>query len=240
MIENYYTSQKTKLMKDFERASSWYRPHLAERYGQKVADVVKNMARSEYESLIPHIPYIGGAKVHMTSDLLESVLQLAYLRVLRADGRTAEESRDIVLQAMKTRLAQYPRLLLRLLGWWAFSKSSIGQLQRQSRESHKREYPDGFVFDVVIGDGKEFDWGLDFKECGICKFYQAQNAAEFLPLVCPLDYVLSDAFGYGLVRTKTLAEGDDSCNPRMKRGRPTGWRLSSELRTSGTENRVSH
>lgn len=225
MIENYYTSQKTKLMKDFERGSSWYRPHLVKRYGQAMAGAMKLMARNEYAALIPRIPYIGGSKVHMTSDLLESVLQLAYLRTLKAHGKTAEESRDIVLQAMKTRLEQYPKFLLKLLGWWSFSKPSIAQLQRQARESHKREYPGGFVFDVVVGDGKEFDWGLDFKECGICKFYQAQNAAEFMPLVCPLDYVLSDAFGYGLVRTKTLAEGDDTCNPRMKRGRPTGWRL---------------
>ena len=225
MNENYYISKKAKLLKGFERANRWFKPHLTERYGQVFFESVRLAARNEYEALIPKIPYIGGSKVHMTSDLMESVLLLAYLRALKAHGKTAEESRDIILRGMETRLAQYPKFLPRILGRVTFSRLYLGNLQRQARESQKREYPDGFVFDVVIGDGIEFDWGLNFSECGIRKFYQAQNASEFLPIVCRIDYVLSDAFGYGLVRTKTLGEGAGSCNPRMKRGRQTEWRL---------------
>lgn len=225
MIQNYYSSRKAKLMKDFTRAGNWFRPHLTERYGQVFADTIIHEARNEYESLIPQIPYIGGSKVHMTSDLLESVVQLAYLKVLKSHGKTADESREILYRGMKTRLAQYPKVLFRLLGWLTFTKWYLRNLQRQARESQKCEYPAGFIFEVVTGDGKEFDWGLNFSECGICKFYRAQNASQLLPIVCPIDYVLSDAFGYGLVRTKTLAEGAEMCNPRMKRGRQTVWRL---------------
>ena len=225
MIENYYTSQKAKLMKDFGRACSWYRPHLINQGGKVFADELIHTARNHYESLIPQIPYIGGSKVHMTTDLLESVTHLAYLRAFIQHGLTDEESRRILYQGMETRLAQYPKLLLKLLGWMSFTKMYLRKFQRQSVESQVREYPGGFVFDVVIGDGEEFDWGLDFTECGIRKFYQAQNASEFLPIVCPIDYLLSDAFGYGLVRTKTLTEGAEICNPRMKRGRQTEWRL---------------
>lgn len=230
MNENYYVAQKPKLIKDFERASNWYNPHLIERYGQDFACRVQVMARNEYESLIPRIPYIGGSKVHMTSDLLESVLHLAYLRTFKEHGLTLEASRDLVFSSLKTRLAQYPKFLLRFMGWLTFSRSYLRKFQSQARESQKREFPGGFVYKVVTGDCNEFDWGLNFTECGIYKFYQSQGAADFLPLICPIDYILSDAFGYGLVRTKTLAEGAEICNPRMKRGRQTEWRFPDEDR----------
>ncbi len=76
---------------------------------------------------------------------------------------------------------------------------------------------------LIYGDGKDFDWGIDFTECAICSFFQAQDAREFLPYLCRLDYVTADAFGLGMIRTKTLAEGADRCNPRLKRGRTTRW-----------------
>ncbi len=227
MNAGYYLSMKEKLLKDFDRTSGWLRSHLIERYGQEFSQAVLQSARIEYELLIPQIPYIGGSKVHMTSDLLESVIVLAFLRAFKLKGMTASESREIIFRGMKTRIAQYPKFLVKMMGRITFTQLYLRNLQRQAEESKKREYPDGFVFDIVLGDGKEFDWGLDFSECGICKFYQAQNAAEFLPMVCPIDYVLSDAFGYGLVRTMTLAEGADRCNPRMKKGRRTEWRFAN-------------
>jgi hypothetical protein len=227
MTETYYTSRKGKLLKDFDKAGGWLRPHLIEKYGEAFANLVREQARAEYEALIPQIPFIGGAKVHMTSDLLESAQHLAYLRVLKAHGKTNEECREIIFRGMRTRIAHYPKFLLKILGWMSFTKPYLKNLQRQASDSQKRQYPGGFVFGVLIGDGEDFDWGLDFAECGIRKFYQAQNASELLPIVCPIDYVLSDAFGYGLVRTQTLAEGAPKCNPRMKRGRQTEWRLPS-------------
>ncbi len=211
-------------MKQFAKASNWYKPNLIGRYGPDEGNIILQEARIEYEKLIPHIPFVGGPQVHMTEDLLESVQVLAYLRVLKMHDKGIEESKDIIYGAVKTRLAQYPRFVLWLGGARTFSRFFVRSLQRQAKESHKRKYPGGFVFDIVIGDGKEFDWGLDFSECGICKFYRSQNASELLPMVCSIDYVLSDALGYGLVRTQTLAEGANTCNPRMKKGRPTEWR----------------
>lgn len=228
MTENYYASHKSQLLKDFDRASSWFKPHLIECEGKTSADILLQQVRNEYELLIPQIPFIGGSKVHMTEDLMESVQVLAYLRVLKAHGKTIDESKETIYGAMKTRLTQYPHLVIQLAGMRAFSRLFLGYLQRQAQESQKRKYPDGFVFEFVRGDHKEFDWGLDIVECGICKFYHAQGASEFLPMVCSIDYVLSDALGYGLVRTQTLAEGADKCNPRLKKGRPTQWRVPSE------------
>ncbi len=225
MNEHYYTSHTAQLLKDFDRTCHWFKPYLAERYGQAFADTVLRAAREDYQRLIPQIPYIGGSKVHMTSNLMESIQLLALLRSLKACGKPPEELRDIVLAGIHTRLSRYPRWLLKLAGWRAFSKPFVRRLWKQGTESQQRLYPAGFVYEVVIGDSRDFDWGLNFTDCGVCKFYQAQHATEFLPLVCLVDYAVSEALGYGLVRTQTLAEGDVCCNPRMKKGRATQWRL---------------
>jgi hypothetical protein len=91
----------------------------------------------------------------------------------------------------------------------------------QAGESQKRRYPGDWVFTFVEGDGQEFDYGLDFTECGICKYYHAQGADELTPYLCLMDGVVSKSFGLGLVRHKTLAEGADICDFRYKAGRET-------------------
>ena len=89
--------------------------------------------------------------------------------------------------------------------------------RRMALESQKREYPGAWVYTVLEGDGKEFDWGIDQVECGICKFFADQDAQEFVPYMCALDFIASDYFGWGLVRTTTLAEGGERCDFRFKR-----------------------
>lgn len=160
----------------------------------------------------------------MTEDLTESVRILAYLIVLKRHGKTLDDCKTILHRSVETRMAKYPRLILKLGEWRAFSKPFGQYLQTQAKASQEREYSAGFVFNYIPVDGNEFNWGLDIFECGICKFYQSQGAAEFLPMVCSTDYVLSDKLGYGLYRTETLAEGAPKCNPRLKKGAATQWR----------------
>jgi len=144
-------------------------------------------------------------------------------RAMQACGNPPSDTAAVLSEGMQIRLTSYPRFLLQLIGKMQFSSLFLKRLQQQAAETHKRTYPNNFVAEVVIGDGTEFGWGIDFTECAIQKFYTAQNALEFLPYVCRLDYLTSAAFGIGLVRTKTLANGDERCNPRLKPGRETKW-----------------
>ena len=223
MSKNYYLSQKKSLMRSFERASKWVMVPLVKRYGEELAQAIVHDARKDYETLIPQIPFIGGKKNRWTADLLESVQILALFRAIQAYGKTRSETAEVLYEGMQIRLASYPRFLLRLIGRVQFSNLFLKRLQHQAAETHKRAYPNNFVAEVVIGDGKEFDWGIDFTECAIQKFYRAQNALQFLPYLCRLDYLTSAAFGIGLARTKTLANGDERCNARLKQGRETQW-----------------
>jgi L-2-amino-thiazoline-4-carboxylic acid hydrolase-like protein len=207
-----------KLLHDFERVSRQIMPILASRYGQVFSENLLRDARQEFEMLIPAIPYIGGSKNRWTSDLIESVQLLAFFRAMKKRGKTPEESGEIVRKGMQARLSQYPRFLLKLIGRLQFSRLFLRQLEKQSLESQKREYPGNFVAHMVYPDDhREFDWGIDFTECAIYSLYKAQDACEFLPYVCRLDEITSEAFGLGMERTSTLSGGADRCNPRLKR-----------------------
>jgi len=88
-------------------------------------------------------------------------------------------------------------------------------------ESQKRKYPESFIMTYVKGNGQDFDYGVDYTECAICKFLSAQNALELAPYMCDTDKIGSEMLGWGLTRTMTLAKGGEKCDFRFKKGGKT-------------------
>ena len=122
------------------------------------------------------------------------------------------------------RLGGYPGILLKVLGWFQFTSIFKNKIKKQAVESQRREFPDNFVAFMIDGDGTGYDWGIDFTECAISKYYDRHDAMPALSHICKLDYLLSEAFGLGMVRIKTIADGHEKCNPRLK------YRRKTELR----------
>jgi hypothetical protein len=125
----------------------------------------------------------------------------------------------------EAQLHSYPSPLRYLVGRWGFTKYNMNKLKKGASASQKRLYPEDWVWSFVEGDGREFDYGIDCTECGAYKFFRAQGADELTPYMCRLGLALSKAFGMGLTRTTTIAEGGEKCDYRFKRGRETiqGW-----------------
>ena len=140
--------------------------------------------------------------------------------MLKSYGKSVEEVGRLSYEITEEALGGYPKFLDKLLAQWRFSRFSLVRAQQRAAESQQRQYPGDWVFTFVEGDGKTFDYGVDYSECGICKFYHAQDADELTPYICLLDYQMSAAMGTGLSRTTTLGEGQRCCDFRYKRGRP--------------------
>lgn len=193
---------------------------LARHFGDDAADALHRATWQEYQSLLPELPDIGGEQNLNSGNLQASAYCLAGYRVLTARGLTAAEVGLINYQAFAT-ASDLPEWLGPMLGRMQHGQTNQARWRAQAAESQKRQYPGDWVFTFVEGDGQAFDYGLDFTECGICKFYHAQGADELAPYLCLMDGVVSDAFDYGLVRLKTLAEGAEVCDFRYKLGRET-------------------
>ena len=101
---------------------------------------------------------------------------------------------------------------------WRSARWLKNELRQAGLVSQKRQYPADWVFALVEGDGN-FDMGVDYQECGICKYYAAQKATELTPYLCLLDFPMSRAQNTGLVRSTTLAHGGARCDFRYKVGR---------------------
>lgn len=228
LVDDYYTSRKPHLLKDFDNMIKRVRKVLASYFGDDLADIIIEEARQEFEALIPELPYIGGKKNPLEENPVGSAYCLALYRVLKNHGKTVEEAGKIVYETGEEYLRSssiFSKLKLRVLSRLMFTKLGKYLIKRWAAESQKRRYPGDWVYTYVEGDGKEFDFGIDYTECGICKFFHAQGADEFMPFMCLLDFPHSKASSSGLVRTMTLAEGAEKCDFRFKRSREVkqGW-----------------
>jgi hypothetical protein len=192
---------------------------IVRRYGSQFADTVAVEARQEYEALIPQLPYLGGARNFDTFLIIAAAMFLAFYKPLTARGRPVEEIGDVVHETVEGFFSSIPRFPARLYGRLLFTRYSMRQARKTARESQQRRHAGDWVFEFVKGEGDAFDWGQDFVECGVCKLFRAQDAVEFAPHMCRLDFVFSEAFGWGLARTTTLAKGDAKCDFRFKRTR---------------------
>jgi len=133
-------------------------------------------------------------------------------------GGSVEDTGEWLRRVIRTESERIPKLLRHLMGRYRFSRMRIWQFERAARRSQPRRYPGDRLFEVVEGDGKTFDTGIDHTECGIVRFLDARGANELTPFICHLDYVLAEAMGYGLRRTKTLSGSCDRCDFRLTKG----------------------
>lgn len=213
---------KTRLLRGFDSVASAMKKVIAFHYTIDFAEATIKEARQEFEALIPQIPYLGSSNDPLTKSLVGALYYLALYRVLRKHGETAVEVGKLTDEITEVYLASLPwlsktglRLFWRLMFTWLGRKI----IARQAAASQKRRCPEGFVYRYVKGEGRDFDFGMDVVECGICKFFQKQGDDEFTPFICHFDFPISRLADSGLVRTLTLAEGNEKCDFRYKRGR---------------------
>ena len=217
MPEANYAPQKSRFLKDFDRMAARVRRVLISRYGEEQAKALVSESRREYEALIPQIPYIG-EKSPMLIFLLPTSRWLAVYRALQKRGATVEDAGRLIYEMCEAEAKAIPGPGRLLMGWLWFSPLFLRRVRKRAAESQRRQYPGGYVFTYVEGNGRDFDWGIDYAECSSCKLLKAQNATELAPYICAVDKVSSELLGWGLTRTMTLAEGFDKCDFRFKKG----------------------
>ena len=223
---NYYASKKLQLLKDFDKTADLIHDYLVQRYGGEFADKLCKETRQAYEELIPEIPHIEGLRARaLNSFLLITAQELAVYRTTKKHGKTCSEAWEICHEAIRRRMEKFSRVKRWFLKKLMYSDFLMKRVKGRAERDEQLKFGD-FEVRYVIGDGKEFDWGVDYVACGNYNFVRAQGAEEFAPYVCVSDIALGDALGWGLIRTQTIADGCESCGFRFKKGSET--RISSK------------
>ena len=190
------------------------------RFGDDLSATLIMETKQAYEDICPKIPYTGGKENMFTEWLNYGAYYLAMYQALSARGHNIDDVGTLIFETYKV-MADYPRWFLSIVGRFKYGKKYEEKLKGAAAASQQRQYPEDFVSSFIEGDGNKFDYGLDITECGICKLYSAHGAEKLSRYMCLSDYIVSKAFNRGLVRYKTIAEGAEKCDFRMKKGRET-------------------
>ena len=220
-IVGYYTSRKEALLKDFERTFTLMKDTLVGQFGEKFTQELRAKVRKEYEALIPDIPFIAGGRARMLNGfLLITAQELAVYKALNKLGKSPEEAWELCHQALRLRAETIPRWKRWLIRKLMFSKLIRMIVARRARQGQKGRFGD-FEIEYLSGTGEDFDLGVNYFQCGNYRFAMEHGGEAFAPYICMSDIALSDAMGWGLTRTQTLADGCDHCDFRLKEGATT-------------------
>jgi hypothetical protein len=218
-VDGYYISRKQRLLKSFDTTADLVKKSVISRYGADLAEMIRREARQEFEKIIPDIPHIKGPPA-LNQFLRITAMEISVYKAMKNHGKTPPEAWEICHEALKLRVERIPKILRLLMKYCMFTNLVKKRARKVAERSQKEPFGD-FAFDYVPGDGKEFDWGVDYTGCSNYEFAKQQGAKEFAPYVCLSDIALSPAMGWGLIRTGTLADGCDRCDFRFKKGGET-------------------
>ncbi len=222
----HYSRRKETLLKEFDRTAALMDVSLVARYGKEFARALRTEVRQEYEKLLPDMPYIRGGRARaLNTFLLITAQELAAYKAMKKQGKSPAEAWELCHQALRLRVEKIPRWKRWLLRRLMFSSLTRMIMARRARQQQKARFGD-FEVEYLIGEGDDFDLGVNYLQCGNHGLVLKHGGDEFAPYVCMSDIALSDAMGWGLTRTQTLADGCHHCDFRFKKG--TATQISSK------------
>jgi hypothetical protein len=220
-ITGYYIEHKDSLLKEFDHIISLMGSSLVNRYRTEFADKLKAEIRQEYEKLIPEIPYIPGVRGWpLNFFLICTAQELGVYKAMKKHGKPVEEIWEVCHEALRLITVKIPKWKRWLLKHFMFSPMLMAIVERRANKQEKACLGD-FEIEYLIGKGDDFDFGVNYLQCGYLNFVKNHDGEEFAPYVCMSDIALSDALGWGLIRTQTLADGCHHCDFRFKKGAKT-------------------
>jgi len=226
MRNNTQAQDSDRLLQDFDKTAELVRPFVADRFGEKDADALCRVAKEEYEKIIPQIPRIDGIRARMLNSFLRITAQeVAVYKAVKERGGTPSKAWEVCHEAIRLRMTEFPRWKRWLLGRLMYSGLVRRVVRRREERNEQAKFGD-FEVRYRTGDGSDFDIGVDYVRCGNLELAKELEAHEFAPYVCMSDIALSDALGWGLIRSQTLADGCSHCDFRFKRNAET--RISSK------------
>ena len=171
---------------------------------------------AEFDIVLSQMPYVGGDASRMSDFFMRLLGFMAIGRVLHRHGVPPAVIGTIELDSYRAQLMTVPEDERLAAGRQFMSAENRALVREQAELSRDERYAGDFVYDFVEpGPGEDFEFGINYRACGFCKFAERHGDREILPNICGLDFAAYDARGIKLERTQTLAGGASHCNFRF-------------------------
>jgi len=226
MNEVEYSYGRKKLLKRLGKLTDVVKTALSDKYSTADIDSILVEIIKEIELLLPHIPYIGGKENFSLNDFFDSVMLLALFKELSKRGSSVRDVGKILYEIREIQAFSQSKVMNFLIAKLIFTFLIKNGFKRKIKKMTQVNYSENWKMEFVEGDGEEFDWGLDYHECAIKKFYEKHGGEELLPYICMSDYAMFNALkNVEFKRTHTIAGGGPFCDFRFKKGgsTPRGW-----------------
>jgi len=219
-IHPFYESHRRAMVAAMRHRLDLAEAMLCERAHLSNIDAIRQEVMDEFEIVLTQMPYVGGAASRMSDFFMRLIGFMAIGRVLRRHGVSASVIGEIERETYKAQLLTVPEGERLASGRQFMSSENQALLREQAAKSatksHQKEFPEDFVYDFVEpGPGDKFEFGINYRACGFCKFAGRHGDKEILPNVCGLDFDAYAARGIHLERTQTLAGGASHCDFRF-------------------------
>jgi hypothetical protein len=187
-------------------------------------DAVLADTRERLVGILEGTPDPGWRAAHMRAFTIGGMIYVAFYLALASRGWDAARVWELCEAATKTHFARMSGFEKKLasdgmFGW------PMRALSRWVAKRSQRAPVGGWVMRFVEGEPGAFDFGVDYERCAIREMAVANGAAELAPYICLADIAGSEAFGWGLERKETLAQGGQRCDFRFRRGGETQVRV---------------
>ncbi|OYD85370.1 L-2-amino-thiazoline-4-carboxylic acid hydrolase [Azospirillum brasilense] len=191
---------------------------LGEHVQPSSIDGIKREVMDEFGIVLTQMPYVGGTDSRMSDFFMRLLGFMAISRVLRRHGVSLSVIGDIERETYKAQLLTVPEAERLASGQHFLSLENQAFLREQAEKSRQEQFPEDFVYDFVEpGPGDDFEFGINYKACGFCKFAARHGDKDILPNICGLDFDAYATRGIHLERTQTLAGGASHCDFRFSR-----------------------
>ncbi|MGC2082004.1 MAG: L-2-amino-thiazoline-4-carboxylic acid hydrolase [Bradyrhizobium sp.] len=191
---------------------------LRERAGITDMAGIRQEVMDEFDIVLTQMPYVGGEQSRMSDFFMRLMGFMAMSRVLRRHGLPVPLIGEIERQTYKAQLLTLSEAERLAEGYQFMSPENQALLREQAIKSQREDFRQDFVYDFVEpGPGDKFEFGINYKACGFCKFAARHGDNDVLPNICGLDFDAYATRGIRLERTQTLAGGASHCNFRFLR-----------------------
>jgi hypothetical protein len=215
-LHPFYEAHRVEMEASMRQRLDLAEPLLREHLGVSDTADVRREIKDEFEIVLHQMPYVGGAESRMSDFFMRLLGFMAIGRVLHRHGLPAKVIGDIEVETYKAQLLLTPEAERLKAGGHFMSAENRAMVREQAAFSRQQKYPGDFVYDFIEpGPGDRFEFGVNYRACGFCKFAAEHGDKDILPNICGLDFVAYETRGIKLERTQTLAGGATHCNFRF-------------------------
>lgn len=196
------------------------KPTLVERFGTVRFTEIRSAADAKLAALLPKIPPLRGSHFDLNYTFIVAYVPLHH--AFRQFDEIRASADALLWTANEQLLRKVPAWIWRATGRTGLKASKVNGIQAlQHRGEAGLLDPNDYRVQVLVrGDG---GYDCTFTHCAALTVLRSIGEDHVFPAACRLDYLMAHLSGIRFERSKTLADGDESCNNHIRGLGETVW-----------------